>query len=547
MKPFLHRHTLHLTPLSPLHLGTGEDYEPTNYVIKDGLLYAFEPAQADLPVERLEILMQIARIGDLQKIQKFFIDHSAPFRKAAYHVCPVSKGIEEEYKKKIGNPVAEENKRSQVFNRFQIEKSAFHPHMHTAYIPGSAIKGGLRTAVLEVLSKTKTGFSFDRSYKKKEEEVAIEIAQSLEQELLDGDYSSDFMRLYKVSDLTVGETTRPLTQILYAINHEKDEEEAADGGTIAVRRDAVLHAQYRAFSGSLTSQDLVLQHEYHVEEENKLIPEKNRITDLTKIVQYSMDYHLDRFRKEAKILKDRKLIDSAWLESTNQLIENLLSMMKEGKILLMRLGKNGGAENKTLKGFAHIKSKIDKNRDEYLQESTTIWLAGEQERSKHNLLPFGWVLIEIDPQGDNSAIRQWCENNDKHLQILRTKIMRQQALAEQEKQQAAERAARAAAAEAEAARIAALPYWEKNLHDWQETAKELTETKKGAGDQQTQNLIKTIAEGLQTILDDPGIDAPTRTTIAETIRNLFPKNSPLLSEKKRKEQINPLLHQLQGK
>ena len=33
MPAFLNRHTLHLTPLSPIHLGTGEDYEPTNYII----------------------------------------------------------------------------------------------------------------------------------------------------------------------------------------------------------------------------------------------------------------------------------------------------------------------------------------------------------------------------------------------------------------------------------------------------------------------------------------------------------------------------------
>ena len=46
--PFLQRHHLYLTPLSPLHLGTGEDYQPTEYVISDGILYVFDPAQAIL-------------------------------------------------------------------------------------------------------------------------------------------------------------------------------------------------------------------------------------------------------------------------------------------------------------------------------------------------------------------------------------------------------------------------------------------------------------------------------------------------------------------
>ena len=30
MSPFLTTHRLHLTPLSPLHIGCGEDFEPTN-------------------------------------------------------------------------------------------------------------------------------------------------------------------------------------------------------------------------------------------------------------------------------------------------------------------------------------------------------------------------------------------------------------------------------------------------------------------------------------------------------------------------------------
>ena len=34
--------TLHITPLSPVHVGIGEDYEPTNYVMEDEALFAFD-------------------------------------------------------------------------------------------------------------------------------------------------------------------------------------------------------------------------------------------------------------------------------------------------------------------------------------------------------------------------------------------------------------------------------------------------------------------------------------------------------------------------
>ena len=48
MNAFLSAHTLALTPLSPIHIGCGEDFEPTNYVIEDGLLYGFDPSRATL-------------------------------------------------------------------------------------------------------------------------------------------------------------------------------------------------------------------------------------------------------------------------------------------------------------------------------------------------------------------------------------------------------------------------------------------------------------------------------------------------------------------
>jgi len=37
-----------LTPLTPIHIGCGEDFEPTNYVIDGGILHHFEPTSLPL-------------------------------------------------------------------------------------------------------------------------------------------------------------------------------------------------------------------------------------------------------------------------------------------------------------------------------------------------------------------------------------------------------------------------------------------------------------------------------------------------------------------
>src|SRR6476619_520839 len=48
MNRFVEVVPLALTPLTPIHIGCGEDFEPTNYVIDGGVLYQFEPTRLTL-------------------------------------------------------------------------------------------------------------------------------------------------------------------------------------------------------------------------------------------------------------------------------------------------------------------------------------------------------------------------------------------------------------------------------------------------------------------------------------------------------------------
>lgn len=42
MNEFMKRYELVISTLSPVHIGCGEDYEPTNYVMDGGCLYLFK-------------------------------------------------------------------------------------------------------------------------------------------------------------------------------------------------------------------------------------------------------------------------------------------------------------------------------------------------------------------------------------------------------------------------------------------------------------------------------------------------------------------------
>ena len=557
MKP-LTRHTLHLTPLSP-HLGTGEDYEPTNYLIADGVLYTFDPARAILNPDEERELHAAAQSGDLQHIQRYFRKHPAPYAAVATHAATVSEDLTDEYKKKIGNAVQQEQNGNKVFNKFQIERTTTNPQTHQPYIPGSAIKGCFRTVLLENNSKQYSATEFKKQLtfidnkgktQNKNEKEQSKIGEIFEKELIGGEFEQDFMRLYKPSDLMP--TNNRGTCIIYAVNHEKDPEEAArDNSTICVRREIIPHGQYRAFVGGITLQQLQLEHNPHLTDKtkDKLVAEKNRNPNLTALALQSKNYYLPRFIKENKILKERGLIDTKWLNDVQTLLDKLKTEIDSGKIILMRLGKNTGAENKTLKNFANIKVKISQKEFEYLEESTTVWLASPKEKAYRDLLPFGWVLIEIDASGDNPALKNWCDNNSAHLKKAAEQLAASAAkIAVAVAQSAAASqaaAAQAAAEQAEAARLAALPAHERLAHDILIRLSEHAKTYSDRNQEKNLQLHRIILEELQQAANN--LDPAARTQLADALA--FPTLNTackgFYSGKKEKE-IKAALRQLRG-
>ena len=111
---FLREHRLRITTLSPVHIGCGEDYIPTNYVIdpEANALYAFDSASA-LPDDAKEQLMALVK-GDSQRIdilqiQKFFYSHRAPLIAECSHFLRVAPGVSDLYQKRIGKIAQREN------------------------------------------------------------------------------------------------------------------------------------------------------------------------------------------------------------------------------------------------------------------------------------------------------------------------------------------------------------------------------------------------------------------------------------------------------
>ena len=545
---FLQNHQLYLTPLSPLHLGTGEDYEPTNYVIEGGVLYAFDPSQAALTTLQRSELLETAKRGDITAIQSYFKKHLQTFADCAYKTVGVSQALEQQYQKRLGNIANREQSGKKVHNNLEIERTAVNPLNHHPYIPGSAFKGCLRTALLERLSKPG-----DRP-------MARDAAR-YEAELL-GSFASDGLRLLKTADfMPVGNIA---TQIQYATNHKKkkvikDGREVKAKG-ITGRRETIQHGQYRAFSASCTLQKLLLAHKPAIRQPDKNLPKASaQPQSLQQLAQDANHYHVLRFEAESKLLHERGLIDPAWLQHTRKLFTTLMPQLNRGEIMLVRLGKHGGAESKTLSGLAQIKIMQGKGQKPTVEQHTkTVWLAAQAEAETHGLLPFGWALVEIDPQGGNPALQNWCENNQQHLadvQAIQNKLAeRKQAAAERKaaikaEAEAAERArieqaaAELAAQQARAAELAAMSPADRLIADWTQKLQDFPfDSRNNTANSDFFNQLKTALEQAAEQLDN---SSKQQIAAAFSLKKLENLKRGLFTGKREKE-IKAVLGQLRG-
>ena len=151
MKHFTEIVPLVLTPLTPIHIGCGEDFEPTNYVIDGGMLYPFEPTSLPLNENDRRLLMQSANRPGLDAIlavQQFFHGKRSECQRVSRFGIPVAAGVADWYEDRIGRIMQREGGGFGAGNELGIERTAHHPYTGKPYLPGSSIKGSARTAWL---------------------------------------------------------------------------------------------------------------------------------------------------------------------------------------------------------------------------------------------------------------------------------------------------------------------------------------------------------------------------------------------------------------
>lgn len=384
---------LFLTPLSPVHIGIGEDYEPTNYVIKEDILYAFDAETAYHalnPQERARLLdlATQATPRTVLDIQKFFNECRENLIPFAHHLLPVPHSIAAQYESRISQPAQTEASRD-ILNQLAIYRMATNPMDHSPVLYGSSLKGAIRTALLDKENNGRPaprdvrnglhlfqGFLF--CYLNERKKPVLEL---------------DPLRLIHVADAPyrVHGFFSP-ARAYFAVNKRKRAGTSPrNRESLHQRLECVCPLIYRAFEGQIS---------FHVPSgvgADEKLPSKDLWYGMQDVAWACNRFYRPLLEKEMSLLRNRSMLDEGWAETMASLLNN--PKLKDGSVFLLRVGRHSGAEAVTLNGARRIKIMQGRRNSQpiYDKEAHTLWLAAEDISQNEGFIPFGWILAEPFP------------------------------------------------------------------------------------------------------------------------------------------------------
>ena len=356
---------LKLTAISPLHIGTGEDYEPTNFVIDNGYLYEFDEYtfynKLDNQMKQTFLNAVESKAADsLFAVHRVIKLNKQKAIESAVSKVKVTKGIDSDYRTKVGQAVQHEGGKhaSKVFNRFQIARTIRQPNSHSVYIPGSSLKGALSTA-------------YQEGYYKQSPALWRES------------FTKPLDNIFK--NLMVADTTviKADAKIGYVLNKERFEEDP-----LGPSNKMEVIEPGSVFETTIKIRDYEAPHE----------------VDFNFLKKWCDKHYLSLFQQSFKpftIFKGEKVDDFTNEYYPEAFYEKYKNFTPKPNQFIIRVGKHSGARAVTIDGMREIRVKVSgggpnrkPNRWETLDQETTTWMFGEKERDEENLLPMGWVLCE---------------------------------------------------------------------------------------------------------------------------------------------------------
>jgi len=394
----------------------------------------------------------------LKAVQRFFSDKRAQLKPFSINAIPVLDGVAQLYASRIGQTANRESGGKQVLNKLEIDRTAYNPVTRQPVLYGSSIKGAIRTALLDHVNQGQ------RTHERKGlHEFQGQLFKYRDPERGRLSLEQDPLRLIGLGDAVWSmKQGLPTTQVYLAVNRKKaavaDQQgnlRAAMGENLYQILECVPSAYPDCFNGQLTLQS--------IEGPAAKVPAKDLRFQMRAIADACNRFYVPLWTTERKLMIQRGYGDEGWQQLVNQILSAKQDKIKNGEAFLLRIGRHSGAEAVTVAGARNGNIKIMKGKGqppEYADAPKTLWLAANEPKQRTQLLPFGWLLVEIHagdaPAADNPELAELCASHHHLARRWAENHAQRQQAREQEAQQRIANQARqhAEALAAEQARLA---------------------------------------------------------------------------------------------
>lgn len=342
--------------LSPVHIGTGYEIPPYEYVVKgeffhridlSGFLSSFTPA------------MRTAfdkAINDTNPtfVRKFIADN-IDLNKFTLYKCIVQEDFEDAY----------ESKMNDVRNQLLVNEMPRQLNDYRAYIPGSSIKGAIRTAVVSELAKENNVQS-------------VQNERYFENDLFGyKDAKEDPFRCIKISDAPLENNSKTFISGAVIFNPHKDKDPSVQ--MFCEQLFNLLDEEPEIFAnGEFASDDNLAQKQYDSRDGRRYAVSLD--IDPVKVIKSCKAFYQPKIQEEFD-----KFYKGSEHEEYNQPLLDVKFAENEFPI---RLGHYSHCECTTVDNLRRPKTRNDRNNKPFPSGTTRTLSRG---------VPFGWVKVSLEP------------------------------------------------------------------------------------------------------------------------------------------------------
>lgn len=364
----MQKYTFALKPITAVHIGTGDVISPLEYAIgkieQKDILFTFNPEKliALFKKDELDYFNNLVNQNKIIELRDF-ISKKAKSKEYIQECIDYIARISEEFKKKYEETKDDINNALEIATTYKANKRII--------IPGSSIKGAIRTAVLNILARqVQAADAF--SQEGKNEKIILKYH----------DAKNDPFRAISLSDVSFdlrdNLLVSPMTPVFY--NSEKSPEGV---NIYAEVLKGNLLGNNISETGEIAIHDKILNKRVQINENKSFYIEEREYHIISKLAEYINEFYKSVFIKEYTKVTNGTMNDSIKV-IYDQIANYINTDMKNNNKILIRIGRWSHVEAVTIENFRR-----PFNRRGYGKTRTLIQYNG-------GFYPMGWCAMKIN-------------------------------------------------------------------------------------------------------------------------------------------------------